>query len=140
MSLSTWAVCLGLTMLSCGLQMKSVLTFDFEKMSYFPPIFFNDFWLLRDYLVPMNKSVTEVPLHFSVSGLSSIKFMLYTQAEQSFKMQVQACTPTSYHSNLTCQENAMCGQFGYGLSLGHVEAILTERPWHRSRGVKCGGS
>ena len=68
--------------------MKSVLTFDFEKMSYFPPIFFNDFWLLRDYLVPMNKSVTEVPLHFSVSGLSSIKFMLYTQAEQSFNMQV----------------------------------------------------
>lgn len=103
-----------MTKLACGLQMKSVLTFDFEKMSYFPPIFFNDFWLLRDYLVPMNKTVTEVPLHFSVSGLSSIKFMLYTQAEQSFNMQVRACTPTPYHSILTCQENAKCGP-------GHVQ-------------------
>lgn len=69
--------------------MKNLISLDFEKMSYFPPVFFNDFWLLRDYMIPMNSSVEEVPLHFSISSLSGWKYMLYTQAEQSFKMQVK---------------------------------------------------
>lgn len=75
------------------LQIRKVITVDFERMSYFPPIFFNDFWLLKDYMIPMNSTVKEVPLHFTVSGLSGLKYMLYNQAEQSFSMQVNfACS------------------------------------------------
>lgn len=69
--------------------MKGLIVVDFDKMSYFPPVFFNDFWLLHDYLIPINSTVTEVPLHLTVGPLHSIKFMLYTQAEQSFSMQVR---------------------------------------------------
>ena len=74
-----------------AVQIKKAITVDFEKMSYFPPIFFNDFWLLKDYLIPMNETVTQIPLHFTVSGLSGLKYMLYNQAEQSFNMQVLPC-------------------------------------------------
>lgn len=70
------------------LQIKKVITADFERMSYFPPIFFNDFWLLKDYMIPMNATVKELSLHLTVSGLSGLKYMLYNQAEQSFSMQV----------------------------------------------------
>ena len=70
------------------MQIKKVITADFERMSYFPPIFFNDFWLLKDYMIPMNATVREVPLHLTISGLSGLKYMLYNQAEQSFSMQV----------------------------------------------------
>ena len=69
-------------------QLQPVLTLDFERMSYFPGVFFNDFWLLKDYLIPMNETVTELPLHLSVQSMGSLKYMLYTQMEQSFKMQV----------------------------------------------------
>ena len=69
------------------MQIKKAITVDFEKMSYFPPIFFNDFWLLKDYMIPMNETVTQIPLYFTVSGLSGLKYMLYNQAEQSFNMQ-----------------------------------------------------
>ena len=70
------------------MQIRKGITVDFEKMSYFPAIFFNDFWLLKDYLIPMNSTVKELPLHLTVSGLSGFKYMLYNQAEQSFNMQV----------------------------------------------------
>lgn len=77
-----------------SLQMRKVITVDFERMSYFPPIFFNDFWLLKDYMIPMNSTVKEVPLHFTVSGLSGFKYMMYNQAEQSFNMQVSPTFPS----------------------------------------------
>ena len=77
------------------MQIKKVITADFERMSYFPPIFFNDFWLLKDYMIPMNSTVKEVPLHLTISGLSGLKYMLYNQAEQSFSMQV-------YYIKCTC--------------------------------------
>lgn len=73
--------------------MAKVITVDYEKMSYLPAVFFNDFWLLKDYLVPMNSTITEVPLHLSISGLSGLKYMLYSQAETSFKMQVDSFLP-----------------------------------------------
>jgi len=68
-------------------HIQKAIRVDFEKMSYFPPIFFNDFWLLKDYMIPMNDTVTQIPLYFTVGGLSGIKYMLYNQAEQSFNMQ-----------------------------------------------------
>ena len=74
--------------MSVCVQMAKVITVDYEKMSYLPAVFFNDFWLLKDYLVPMNSTVTSIPLHFTIGGLSGMKYMLYTQAETSFSMQV----------------------------------------------------
>ena len=61
---------------------------DDDSMTYKPTVFFNDFWLMRKHLVPVNETVTELPLHLSLSGMGNWKFMLYVQMDQSFNMQV----------------------------------------------------
>ena len=60
-------------------------------MEYAPTLFFNEFWLLRDHLIPLNETVDEVTLHFSLSGMSMWKWTIFTQMEQSFNMQVRSC-------------------------------------------------
>ncbi|XP_070030881.1 uncharacterized protein [Nicotiana tomentosiformis] len=54
--------------------------------NYYPTIFFNEFWLLRDKLIPLNESVTEVPLHLEVSPMSMTKWQLFLQIDQSFQV------------------------------------------------------
>ena len=69
---------------------------DDDSMTYQPTVFFNDFWLMRKHLVPVNETVTELPLHLSLSGMGNWKFMLYVQMDQSFNMQVMTfCCPLS---------------------------------------------
>ncbi|DBB17996.1 hypothetical protein WJX82_010310 [Trebouxia sp. C0006] len=63
------------------------MTFDPVAMEYYPTIFFNDFWLLKDYLIPMNESVTEVPLSFTLSSMTLWKFTLFSQMDQAFGKQ-----------------------------------------------------
>ncbi|KAJ9510859.1 hypothetical protein QJQ45_027731 [Haematococcus lacustris] len=55
--------------------------------NYFPIIYFNDFWLLRDYLVPMNETVTNVTLHLDLGYISTSWWTLLLQMDQSFSMQ-----------------------------------------------------
>lgn len=54
--------------------------------NYYPTVFFNEFWLLRDKLIPMNDTVTEVPLHLEVSPISMTKWQLFLQMDQSFQI------------------------------------------------------
>ena len=62
---------------------------DEETHSYYPPVFFNEFWLLKEQLVPLNESVASLDLQLSLHNLASWKFMLYNQMEESFAMQVR---------------------------------------------------
>jgi len=55
--------------------------------SYWPHTWYNDFWLLRDHLVPINNTVTTVTLHLSLHSLPSWKYALYSSMDQSFSMQ-----------------------------------------------------
>ena len=71
-----------------GMQIADHMTFDPVAMEYYPTIFFNDFWLLKDYLIPMNESVTEVPLSFTLSSMTLWKFTLFSQMDQAFGKQV----------------------------------------------------
>ena len=82
------------------MQIADHMTFDPVAMEYYPTIFFNDFWLLKDYLIPMNESVTEVPLSFTLSSMTLWKFTLFSQMDQAFGKQVwflgssqQYCSP-----------------------------------------------
>ena len=70
-------------------------------MEYTPTLFFNEFWLLRDHLIPLNDTVEEVTLHFSLSGMSQWKWTIFTQMEQSFNMQVGSCAQ--------CERSALHG-------------------------------
>ncbi|KAG9457048.1 hypothetical protein H6P81_001556 [Aristolochia fimbriata] len=57
-----------------------------KSQGYFPTVFFNEFWLLRDKLIPLNDSVTELPLHLEVSPISTTKWQLFLQIDQSFQI------------------------------------------------------
>ena len=75
------------------LQIAPHMSLDPVRMEYAPTLFFNEFWLRRDHLIPLNETVDEVTLHFSLSGMSMWKWTIFTQMEQSFNMQVGSCTP-----------------------------------------------
>ncbi|OMO90393.1 Cleft lip and palate transmembrane 1 [Corchorus capsularis] len=54
--------------------------------NYYPTIFFNEFWLLRDKLIAINESVTELPLNLEVAPISMMKWQLFLQIDQSFQI------------------------------------------------------
>ena len=55
--------------------------------NYYPTIYFNEFWLLRDKMIPINETVSEVPLNLEISPISMMKWQLFQQVDQSFQMQ-----------------------------------------------------
>ncbi|CAI9763398.1 unnamed protein product [Fraxinus pennsylvanica] len=54
--------------------------------NYYPTIFFNEFWLLKDKLIPLNETVNELPLHLEVGPISMTKWQLFLQIDQSFQI------------------------------------------------------
>ncbi|KAK9812617.1 hypothetical protein WJX72_000698 [[Myrmecia] bisecta] len=68
-------------------QIVDFMDLDEASMTYSPTVFFNEFWLLRDHLVPLNETVSEVKLHFFVNSIGLWKWTIMTQMEQSFNMQ-----------------------------------------------------
>ncbi|XP_052195403.1 uncharacterized protein LOC127803317 [Diospyros lotus] len=54
--------------------------------NYHPTIFFNEFWLLRDKLMPINDTVEEYPLNLEVGPISMTKWQLFLQIDQSFQI------------------------------------------------------
>lgn len=65
------------------------IALDTLTQTYAPILWFNDFWLLREYLVPVNETLAQIPIHLSITTLSPWKFAIFTQMEQSFTMQKQ---------------------------------------------------
>ena len=64
---------------------------DEEQHNYYPVVFFNQFWLLREHLIPLNSTVDSLRLSLTLHGMASFKFMMYNQMEESFKMQARLC-------------------------------------------------
>ncbi|EXB64075.1 hypothetical protein L484_013085 [Morus notabilis] len=54
--------------------------------NYYPAVFFNEFWLLRDKLIQLNETVTELPLNLEVGPISMTKWQLFLQIDQSFQI------------------------------------------------------
>ncbi|CAH9109961.1 unnamed protein product [Cuscuta europaea] len=53
---------------------------------YYPTVFFNEFWLLRNKLIPINDTVTKLPLHLELNPISMTKWQLFLQIDQSFQI------------------------------------------------------
>ncbi|RWR90288.1 cleft lip and palate transmembrane protein 1 [Cinnamomum micranthum f. kanehirae] len=53
---------------------------------YYPTIFFNEFWLLRDKLIPLNNTVTALSLNLELGPISMTKWQLFQQIDQSFQI------------------------------------------------------
>lgn len=64
----------------------SDLKMDFDTGNYYPIIFFNEFWLLRDKLIQINETVAELPLNLEVGPISMTKWQLFLQIDQSFQI------------------------------------------------------
>ena len=69
-------------------QVKNHLDPNFESMTYYPTIYFNEFWMLRDHLIPVNDTVKEVQISLDLSQMPMWKFTIFSQVEKSFEMQV----------------------------------------------------
>lgn len=54
--------------------------------NYYPTVFFNEFWLLRDKLIMINDTITELPLNLEVGPMSMTKWQLFQQIDQSFQI------------------------------------------------------
>lgn len=54
--------------------------------NYYPTIYFNEFWLLRDKLIRVNDTVNELPLNLEVGPISMTKWQLFLQVDQSFQI------------------------------------------------------
>lgn len=54
--------------------------------NYYPTIYFNEFWLLRDKLIALNETVTELTLNLEVGPISMTKWQLFLQIDQSFQI------------------------------------------------------
>jgi len=54
--------------------------------AYYPPVYPNELWSLREKMIQINESVTELPLNLTFSTLSNFKYQLYVQMEKSFSM------------------------------------------------------
>jgi hypothetical protein len=63
-----------------------VLQTDEETNNYYPLVYLNEFWLLRDKYVALNETVKEVSLSLDLAPISSTRWMLYTQLDESFQI------------------------------------------------------
>jgi hypothetical protein len=80
-------------------QIEQNMQFDSESGGYYPVLFFNEFWLLRDYLIAINDTVKSLPLTVSYSPLSLLKWQMMQQMEQSFAMQTSMGTAAEGESD-----------------------------------------
>ncbi|KAJ0977242.1 hypothetical protein J5N97_012716 [Dioscorea zingiberensis] len=62
------------------------LNVDPTTGNYYPTIYFNEFWLLKDKLIPLNDSISELPINLELGPISLTKWQLFLQIEQSFQM------------------------------------------------------
>jgi hypothetical protein len=78
------------------LLVRKVLVFLYNRLTdlnvdpatgdYYPTVFFNEFWLLRDKLIALNETVKELALNLEVGPISMTKWQLFLQIEQSFQV------------------------------------------------------
>ena len=52
---------------------------------YYPIMFVNTFWQLRDHMMELNSTVKTLPLHIDLSNLNNWKFGIYATLDESIK-------------------------------------------------------
>ena len=52
---------------------------------YYPILYVNTFWQLRDYMTELNDTVKTLPIHITLNNLNNWKFSLYASIDESVK-------------------------------------------------------
>ncbi|KAI5815995.1 cleft lip and palate transmembrane protein 1-domain-containing protein [Pyronema omphalodes] len=60
---------------------------------YYPIVWPNEFWLLRDHMVEINSTVSSLPLHIDLSSISFFKFQIIASMDYSFKQSANNPNP-----------------------------------------------
>lgn len=71
--------------LVCLQQQVPWVRLDDSRRTYEPAAYFNDFWTLRDYLIPVNATLPELEVTLALNSIGQMKWMMYLQTEQSFR-------------------------------------------------------
>jgi hypothetical protein len=61
-----------------------------DGLAYFPVVFANDFWLLKENLVPINATTDRLPLRVTYHAISHMKFNIFASLTASFEQSAQA--------------------------------------------------
>ncbi|KAI9683206.1 MAG: hypothetical protein M1829_005997 [Trizodia sp. TS-e1964] len=56
---------------------------------YYPIFFVNKFWQLRDHMMPINQTVTRLPLQIKLNNLSNWKFSILASIDEGMKVNQQ---------------------------------------------------
>ncbi|WVR03952.1 hypothetical protein IAU60_000951 [Kwoniella sp. DSM 27419] len=77
---------------------------------YYPPLFPNDFWIMKESLYPINETTKTLPLHVTYHAISAIKHQIFSTLTASFEQASQ--------------------QQGSGAEFDEIKRTLTETsPW-----------
>ncbi|KAF2454532.1 CLPTM1 domain-containing protein [Lineolata rhizophorae] len=57
---------------------------------YYPIVYLNTFWQLREHMTELNSSVMELPYHISLSNLANWKFNLYASMDDGMRQNARA--------------------------------------------------
>lgn len=68
-------------------QIVPFFKFDDTGEHYFPIVWQNDFWILREDFMPINQTVERLSLDLHFEPISLLKFSIFSQLSQSFSMQ-----------------------------------------------------
>ena len=68
------------------LDMSIDINIDKRTGNYFPTIYFNEFWLMKDKLVAVNETVTELILNLELGPIGLTKWQIFLQIDQSFQI------------------------------------------------------
>lgn len=68
-------------------QVSPYLLLNADGQQY-PIVYFDEFWLLRDKLLPVNESLDSAPLHITVKTQKFWWMQIQQQMEQSFQLQI----------------------------------------------------
>ncbi|MCJ1249882.1 Cleft lip and palate transmembrane protein 1 like protein [Trapelia coarctata] len=52
---------------------------------YYPVLYVNTFWQLRDHMIELNNTIKTLPIHITLNNLNNWKFALYASIDESVK-------------------------------------------------------
>ncbi|GAA5925305.1 uncharacterized protein JCM15063_004986 [Sporobolomyces koalae] len=86
---------------------------------YMPPVYVNDFWLLKGHMNPINATTPTLPLRVTLKPTSHFKFQMFASMQDSFEK--QATTPSP---------GGLAGGAGSGGEMDAIKTMLLETsPW-----------
>lgn len=68
-------------------QMKEYVNITKDGLHYYPILFYNEFSLLKEYYIPINETISDVPIQFYYDSMSFQRFQFQSQMEFMWGMQ-----------------------------------------------------